>query len=135
MKKSSKVGSMIALPILIWGASALTGESVAGGHYRIGTLNESRHYRDNEEFNSRHDGFYIVKDRNVFGTYYNSEFEQSFFYARNKRINGTFSFSYGVAFGYNFGVMPMVGLSAQFNILKLTFTQEAAVIGLEFPVF
>ena len=134
MKKSSKMYAAAVLPILLWCASAFTGESAAGGHYRVGTLNESRHYRDNEDFNSSHDGFYIVHERNVFGTYYNSEFEQSFFYARNNRINNTFSFSYGVAFGYNFGVMPMVGLSAQFNILKLTFTQEAAVIGLEFPV-
>lgn len=79
MNKSMKLFAVIALPMLIFGASALTGKSIAGGHYRVGTLNESHHYRDNEEFNSSHDGIYIVKDRNVFGTYHNSEFEQSFF--------------------------------------------------------
>lgn len=135
MNKISKLCAAFVLQIFIWGATALTSESVASGHYRLGTLNESFHYRDNEDFNSSHDGIYIVHDRNVFGTYHNSEFEQSFFYARSNRINSTFSYSYGVAFGYNFGVMPMVGVSAQFNIVKLTFTQQAAVIGVEFPVF
>ena len=114
--------------------NALTGTSLADGHYRLGTLNESFHYRDNEDFNSTHDGLYIVHKRNIFGTYYNSENEQSVFYARTSPINGTFSFSYGVAFGYEIGAMPMLGLSAQLNVFKITLTQEAAVIGLEFPV-
>lgn len=115
--------------------SAVTNESIAGGHYRIGTLNQSFHYKDDEDLNSSHNGIYFVHNNNAFGTYLNSESEQSFFYLRNSQLNETFSFSYGIVTGYEFGTLPMVGISAQFNILKFTFTPEAAVIGLEFPVF
>ena len=135
MKKSKTTAAFLVLPLFIWVTSTLTSESIAGGHYRIGTLNESIHYRDNEDFNSSHDGLYIVHKSHVFGTYYNSEYEQSVFYARNKPINRTLSFLYGVAFGYNLGVMPMVGLSAQISVVKVTLTQQAAVVGLEFPLF
>lgn len=135
MNKCSITGAILAIHFFIWVLPAVTNESIAGGHYRIGTLNESHHYQDNEDFNSSHNGFYITHKNNMFGTYYNSEFEQSFFYARSRRINRIFSFSYGVATGYNFGLVPMVGLSAQMSIFKLTLTQEAAVIGLEFPLF
>lgn len=122
------------LPLFIWVSLALNNESIAGGHYRIGTLNKSVHYQDNDEFNSTHNGLYIVHNQNVFGTYYNSENEQSVFYARNNRINETFSYSYGLVHGYNFGLMPMAALSAQFGIVKFTFTHEAAVVGLEFSL-
>jgi hypothetical protein len=135
MKKSSLVVTIFVTYLFIWIASAATNESIAGGHYRIGTLNESLHYRDSKDLNSSHDGIYIVYENNVFGTYYNSEFEQSLFYMRNNRINNTFSFSYGLATGYEFGTVPMIGLSAQLNIFKLTFTPEAAVLGLEFQMF
>ncbi len=121
--------------LFAWVIPAVTNESIAAGHYRIGTLNESLHYRDNEDVNSSHDGFYLVHKNNVFGTYQNSENEQSFFYARNNRINDTFSFSYGIVTGYKFGTVPMVGISAQLNIFKVTFTPDAAVVGLEFKLF
>lgn len=135
MKKNSIMIAIFVTHLFGWVISAVTNESIAGGHYRIGTLNESVHYRDSEDLNSSHNGVYIVHNNNAFGTYYNSEFEQSFFYARNKRINKTFSFSYGIVTGYEFGTIPMLGLSAQLNVFKLTFTPEAAVIGLEFPMF
>ena len=135
MKISPTTTAILVLPLVVWVTSALTSESIAGGHYRLGTLNESIHYRDNEDFNSSHDGIYLVHKRHVFGTYYNSESEQSLFYARNNPINRTWSYSYGVAFGYELGVMPMVGLSAQISIVKFTLTQQAAVVGLEFPLF
>ena len=135
MKKCSIAAAILMFHVFFWILPALTNESIAGGHYRIGTLNESHHYRDNEDFNSSHNGFYIAHNNNLFGTYYNSDYAQSFFYARNHRLNDIFSFSYGVATGYNVGMIPMVGLSAQLSILKLTMTQEAAVIGLEFPLF
>lgn len=135
MKKKSIMFAIFATHLFGWVITAATNESIAGDHYRIGTLNESVHYRDSGDLNSSHNGIYFVHNNNAFGTYYNSEFEQSFFYARNKRINETFSFSYGVVTGYEFGTIPMVGLSAQFNVFKLTFTPEAAVLGLEFPMF
>jgi len=134
MKKCSAMAAILAIHFSIWVLPVVTKESIAGGHYRIGTLNESHHYRDDEDFNSSHNGIYIVHNNNLFGTYYNSDYAQSFFYARNKRLNDIFSFSYGVATGYNVGMVPMVGLSAQISIFKLTLTQEAAVIGLEFPL-
>lgn len=124
----------IALCFFVWMTSAAIGEAVAGDHYRIGTINKSHHYRDDEDFNDTHNGIYVVHNHNVFGTYRNSEYEQSFFYARDNRINETFSYTYGVAFGYEIGMMPIVGLSAQVSVFKLTLTQEAAVIGLEFRV-
>ncbi len=120
--------------IFFWVVSTATNMSHAGGHYRIGTLNESIHYRNNEDFNSSHDGIYIAHKNYVFGTYNNSKSEQSFFFARNKQINRTFSYSYGLVTGYSFGTLPLLGFSAQFNILKLTFTPEAAIIGLEFSL-
>ena len=126
--------AILAIHFFVWVLPAVTKESIAGDHYRIGTLNESHHYRDDEDFNSSHNGFYIVHNNNLFGTYYNSDYAQSFFYARSRQINDIFSFSYGVATGYNVGIVPMVGLSAQISILKLTLTQEAAVIGLEFSL-
>ena len=135
MKKSLTTVAIFILPFFVWVTSALTNESIARDHYRIGTLNESHHYRDNEDFNSSHNGVYIVHNRNVFGTYYNSEYEQSFFYARNSPINKIFSYSYGIVTGYNVGVLPMIGISAQMSFLQLTLTQEAAVVGLEFPLF
>ena len=119
----------------LWAFSAVGSSAIAGDHYRIGTLNESVHYRNNDEFNSTHNGIYLVHNNNVFGTYNNSEDEPSVFYARSHPINRYFSYSYGVAIGYNAGMVPMVGLSAQVGVLKLTMTQEAAVIGLEFPIF
>jgi len=135
MGNNKKTVAKIILPFLLWLTFAATNESNAGGHYRIGTLNESVHYRDNDEVNSSHDGIYLVHNRNVFGTYYNSEREQSVFYARTQPINRIFSFSYGAVLGYNFGVVPMLGLSAQMSIFKLTLTPEAAVVGLEMPLF
>ena len=135
MRKNKKTVARLIFPVLLWLILAGTGESIAEGHYRIGTLNESVHYRDNDEVNSSHDGIYLVHKRNVFGTYYNSEREQSVFYARTHPINRTFSYSYGAVLGYNFGVVPMLGLSAQMSIFKLTLTPEAAVVGLEMPLF
>ena len=135
MRKHKKTVAKLILPFLLWVTFAATNESSAGGHYRIGTLNESVHYRDNDDVNSSHDGIYLVHNRNVFGTYYNSEREQSVFYARTHPINRTFSFSYGAVLGYNFGLVPMLGLSAQMSIFKLTLTPEAAVVGLEMPLF
>lgn len=134
MRKRTRTAAIITLSLFTWVASALTNASFAGDHYRIGTLNESRHYSDDDDFNSSHDGLYLVHNRNIFGTYFNSESAQSFFYARNRPLNDTFSFSYGFALGYDIGVVPMVAVSAQISILKITFTQEAAVIGLEFPI-
>lgn len=135
MKKRAARNAIFVLPLFILVSLVFTNEGIAGGHYRIGTLNESVHYRDNEEFNSSHDGLYIAYERNVFGTYYNSENQQSIFYARNNPINRTFSYSYGFVLGYNFGLLPMVALSAQVGVVKFTFTHEAAVVGLEFPLF
>ncbi len=135
MNKCSITAAILAIHFFIWVLPAVTNESIASGHYRIGTLNESIHYRDSKDLNSSHNGIYIVHENNVFGTYYNSEFEQSLFYMRNNRINNIFSFSYGLATGYGFGTVPMIGLSAQLNIFKLTFTPEAAVLGLEFQLF
>ena len=134
MNRSPPTAAIVAALQLVWLAILFPGESVAGDHYRIGTINKSHHYRDDEDFNDSHDGVYVVHNRNVFGTYYNSEFEQSLFFARNHRINDTFSYSFGVAVGYNVGMVPIVGVSAQFSIFKVTLTQEAAVFGLEFPV-
>lgn len=134
MKKKQTRIAISVLPLFIWVSSAFNNESIVGDHYRIGTLNESVHYRDNEEFNSSHNGLYIVHNQNVFGTYYNSESEQSVFYARNNPINRTLSYSYGFVLGYNFGLMPMAALSAQFGFVKFTFTHEAAVFGLEFSL-
>ena len=135
MKKQAASRLILILPLFSWIISVFSTESIAGGHYRIGTLNESVHYRDNDELNSSHDGLYIAHKNNVFGTYYNSEREQSIFYARNNPINRAFSYSYGFVLGYNFGLLPMVALSAQVGVLKFTFTHEAAVAGLEFPLF
>ena len=126
--------AIFVLPLVIWVSSAVNNDGIAGDHYRIGTLNESVHYKDNDEFNSTHNGLYLVHNRNVFGTYYNSEHRQSLFYARNNPINRTLSYSYGVVLGYNIGLMPMVALSAQFGLVKFTFTHEAAVVGLEFSL-
>lgn len=130
-KLTLATGSMLSLIISL---TSLTNVSIAADHYRIGTLNQSHHYRDDDDFNDRHDGIYLVHNNNVIGTYMNSDNNQSFFYARSNPINQTFSYSYGVAIGYNAGMVPMVGLSAQLGVIKLTFTQEAAVIGLEFPL-
>ncbi len=134
MKKFAINAAAAVISVFISLTSAFTSESIAADHYRIGTLNESRHYRDNEDFNSSHNGIYLVHNNNVIGTYFNSDYKQSFFYARNSPINKTFSYTYGVAIGYNSGMVPMVGLSAQLGVFKLTFTQEAAVIGLEFSL-
>lgn len=134
MKIKSSIAAAVLCTLSVWLTSVMTNESIAGDHYRIGTLNESRHYREDDDLNSRHDGIYLVHNDNVIGTYFNSDYSQSFFYARNNRINNTFSYSYGVAMGYNVGLVPMIGLSAQLGVFKLTFTQEAAVIGLEFPL-
>lgn len=102
--------------------------------YRIGTLIESRHYNPDDELNNRHDGLYVVYNKNAFGTFYNSDHEQSVFYARNYPINEIFSYSFGIATGYDFGTLPILGISAQVSIFKLTFTPEAAVFGLEFSM-
>ena len=134
MNKNPRKFAILILPLLVWITSALANQGIAGDHFRIGTLNESIHYRDNDDFNSSHNGIYFVQNRHVFGTYHNSQYEQSLFYARNYRINDTFSYSYGLAVGYDIDLMPMVALSAQVSILKFTFTQQAAVIGLEFPL-
>ena len=119
----------------LWLCAVSGNVAIARDHYRVGTLNESHHYRDNEDFNSTHNGIYLVHNNNVFGTYNNSEDEPSFFFARSHPINSYLSYSYGVAIGYNAGMVPMVGLSAQVSVLKLTMTQEAAVIGVEFPLY
>ncbi len=134
MNRRRPTAAVIAALQLASLAISFPDTAVAGDHYRIGTINKSHHYRDDEDFNDTHDGVYFVHNRNVFGTYYNSESEQSLFFARNHRINDTFSYSYGVAVGYNVGMVPIVGVSAQFSIFKVTLTQEAAVFGLEFPV-
>ena len=127
----SMVAAMAVLSATIWIASAPGNAGIAADHYRIGTLNLSHHYRDDEDYNHRHDGIYLVHNNNVIGTYLNSQDSQSFFYARNNPINRTFSYSYGLSIGYDSGMMPMVGLSALFGVVKLTFTQEAAVVGFE----
>ena len=119
----------------LWVMGAAGNVAVAGDHYRVGTLNESYHYRDNEDFNSTHNGIYLVHNSNVFGAYHNSDDEASFFFARSHPINRYFSYSYGVAMGYKSGMVPMVALSAQVSVLKLTMTQEAAVVGVEFPIY
>ncbi len=106
----------------------------AESEYRIGTLFKSRHYQPDDEYNNRQDGIYLVHKKNVFGTYRNSDSKQSVFYARNYSINETFSYSFGVATGYNSGAVPVIALSAQLSIFKLTFTPEAAVFGFEFPI-
>ena len=106
----------------------------AESKYRIGTLIESRHYNPDDELNNRHDGLYVVYNKNVFGTFYNSDHEQSVFYARNYAINDIFSYSFGLAAGYNFGTLPIIGISAQLSILKITLTPEAAVFGFEFSL-
>jgi len=106
----------------------------AENKYRIGTLIKSRHYNPDDELNNRHDGLYVVYNKNVFGTFYNSDHEQSVFYARNYPINKIFSYSFGIATGYDFGTLPILGISAQVSIFKLTFTPEAAVFGLEFSM-
>lgn len=134
MKKKLVKLAILGLPAVLWINFTLTSPAIAGDHYRIGTLNKSVHYRDDEDFNDTHDGVYLVHNRNIYGTYYNSEYEQSLFFARSTRLNGTFSFFYGVASGYELGVMPLVGLSAQLSILKVTLTQEAAVLGVEIPL-
>ncbi len=134
MKKTLPKLAIPGLSAVLWIIVGLTSPALAGDHYRVGTLNKSVHYRSDEDFNDTHDGVYLVHNRNIYGTYYNSEYEQSVFFARNTRLNGTFSFFYGVASGYELGVMPMVGLSAQLSILKVTLTQEAAVVGLEVPL-
>ncbi len=135
MNKQVKRIAVFTLPLFIWVSSMFTNDVYASGHYRIGTLNESIHYRNNDEFNSTHDGIYIAHEKNVIGTYNNSESEPSVFFARNHPINRTFSYSYGVVLGYEFGLVPMLALSAQVGIVKFTFTHEAAVVGLEFEVF
>ncbi len=135
MKKTATRMALLIVPFLIWAGSGFVNESDARDHYRIGTLNESIHYRGNDGLNSSHNGLYVVHNRNVFGTYYNSEFEQSLFYARNNPINETFSYSYGLVLGYGFGLLPMAALSAQVGVVKFTFTHEAAVVGLEVPLF
>lgn len=134
MKEKSAKAGVLAISLVVWLTSATTNESLAGGHYRIGTLNKSHHYRNDENFNDTHNGVYIVYNRNSFGTYLNSEYRQSVFFARHRPIDDTFSFTYGVALGYEVGMLPIVGLSAQVSIFRLTFTQDAAVMGLEFPV-
>lgn len=118
----------------LWVVSIVANDAVASDHYRLGTLNESVHYRDNEDFNSTHNGLYLVHNHSVFGAYTNSEDDPAFFFARSYPINRYLSYSYGVAMGYKAGMLPMLGLSAQLGVLKLTMTQEAAVIGLEFPL-
>lgn len=134
MEKKSTTATVFALTLFIWLASAATNHSLAADHYRIGTINKSQHYRDDKDFNETHNGIYIVHNRNSFGTYLNSENEQSVFFARYRPINDIFSFTYGVALGYEIGMLPIVGVSAQLSIFKLTLTQDAAVMGLEFSV-
>ncbi len=135
MKNRSTLMAGFIAGLSLWLITVSGNPAVARDHYRIGTLNESYHYRDNEDFNSTHNGIYLMHNNNVFGTYNNSEDEPSFFFARSHPINRYLSYSYGIAMGYNAGVVPMVGLSAQVGLLKLTMTQEAAVIGVEFSVF
>ena len=135
MKKETKTIAMLIVPLVVWAGSVLVNPGHARDHYRIGTLNQSTHYRGDDGLNTTHNGLYLVHNRNVFGTYYNSESEQSVFYARNNPINDTFSYSYGLVLGYNFGLLPMAALSAQLGVVKFTFTHEAAVVGLEFTVF
>lgn len=135
MNKQATRIAVSMLLLVIWAAPVFTNQVYADSHYRVGTLNESIHYRNNDDFNSTHNGVYIAYEKNVFGTYFNSESEQSIFYARNNPINRTFSYSYGVALGYQYGLVPMVALSAQVGIMKFTFTHEAAVVGFEFEVF
>ena len=134
MKKKLTTVAVLVLPLVVWLATATTNESHAGDHYRIGTINKSHHYRNNDNFNETHNGIYLVHNRSSFGTYLNSEDGQSVFFARYSPINEILSFTYGVALGYEIGMVPIVGVSAQVSIFKLTLTQEAAVMGLEFPV-
>lgn len=134
MKTPSTTVAAVITGLAVWLLSMAVNVAVAGDHYRIGTLNQSRHYREDDELNETHNGVYLVHNRNVYGTYYNSEYQQSFFYARNHPINEVFSYSYGVAIGYNAGLLPMLAMSAQLSVLKLTLTPEAAVVGFEFPL-
>ena len=104
MKTKLTAIAVLALPLVVWLTSAATNESLAGDHYRIGTINKSHHYRNDEDFNETHNGIYVVHNRNSFGTYLNSEDEQSVFFARYRPINDIFSFTYGVALGYEIGI-------------------------------
>ena len=135
MKNRSTLKAGFIAALSLWLCAVSSNLALARDLYRVGTLNESYHYRDNEDFNSTHDGIYLMHNNSVFGTYNNSDGEASFFFARSHPINRYLSYSYGVAMGYEAGMVPMVALSAQVSVLKLTMTQEAAVIGVEFPLY
>ena len=114
----------------------------------VGTILKSHHFDkdryDYHDYNENHDGVYFNINRWSTGTFINSADERSLFLTYNPNIYRKHSFAVnmvtGIANGYEGwenaqgDYLLILGLSAQWSILKTMVTPETATFGLEIPL-
>ncbi len=109
----------------------------------IGTILNSYHF-SSYDFNETHGGLYISMNQWTVGTFLNSIDEQSVMVTYNSNLYKKESFKIdlvtGLANGYERmqydlnGYLPILGVSAQWGVLKTVLMPNAVVIGIELPL-
>ena len=109
----------------------------------IGTILNSYHF-SSYDFNETHGGVYISMNQWTVGTFLNSIDEQSVMVTYNSNLYKKESFKLdlvaGVANGYERmeydlnGYLPILGVSAQWGVLKTVLMPNAVAIGIELPL-
>jgi len=109
----------------------------------IGTILNSYHF-SSYDFNETHGGLYISMNQWTVGTFLNSVDEQSVMVTYNSNLYKKESFKVdfvaGLANGYERmeydqnGYLPILGVSAQWGLLKTVFMPNTVAIGIELPL-
>jgi hypothetical protein len=109
----------------------------------IGTILNSYHF-SSYDFNETHGGLYISMNQWTVGTFLNSVDEQSVMVTYNSTLYKKESFKVdlvaGLANGYERmeyaqnGYLPVLGVSAQWGVLKTVLMPNAVAIGIELPL-
>ena len=113
----------------------------------IGTILKSHHFDkyDYHDYNETHDGVYLNVNRWSAGTFINSADERSVFVTYNPNLYQKESFVVnavtGIADGYEGwenaqgDYLIILGVSAQWSVLKTLLTYEAISVGFELPLY
>ena len=127
-------------------ASTSSGGVLEEAEIAIGAIFNSYHFskHDNHDYNESQNGLYLNFNRWSVGTYKNSGYNQSVFVTYNPYLyrNKLFKINFvvGAANGYEGwentvgDYLPIVGVSAQWGILKTVLLPASVAFGLELPL-
>jgi hypothetical protein len=114
--------------VLIYVPSAIAAEE-----YSLTTLGSSYHF-DRNDFNEIHEGIFISRNNWSVGTYTNSINKESWAINYQHDLTPWASLSAGVATGYEYPLIPTVGLNLHTRYVYLEITPILVFTGLRLPI-